>query len=64
MDKGEKRVDGYRFIPPSLAAWIRTFIPEDFKGPIPWKPLEKPLSAGFFCHGHQRGDEPQNRSPL
>jgi D-proline reductase (dithiol) PrdB len=49
MDKGEKRVDGYRFIPPSLAAWMRTFIPEDFKGPIPWKPMEKPLTQVSFA---------------
>jgi D-proline reductase (dithiol) PrdB len=45
MDIGEKRVDGYRFLPPSLAAWIRTFIPrEDFMGSIPWTPMTKPLS--------------------
>jgi D-proline reductase (dithiol) PrdB len=49
MDKGERRVDGYRFVPPSLAAWIRTFIPEDFKGSIPWKPMEKPLSRVSFA---------------
>jgi D-proline reductase (dithiol) PrdB len=49
MDKGEKRVDGYRFIPPSLAAWIRTLIPEAFKGSIPWKPMEKPLSQVSFA---------------
>ena len=49
MDKGEKRVDGYRFIPPSLAAWMRASIPDDFKGSIPWKPLEKPLNRIFFA---------------
>jgi D-proline reductase (dithiol) PrdB len=38
-------VDGYRFLPPSLAAWMRTFIPhEDFKGSISWTPMTKPLS--------------------
>ena len=38
-------MDGFRFLPPGLKAWIRTFIPEeDFKGPIPWTPLPKPLS--------------------
>jgi D-proline reductase (dithiol) PrdB len=42
---GEKLVDGFRFLPPGLKAWIRTFIPEgDFKGYIPWTPLTKPLS--------------------
>lgn len=45
MEKREKRVDGFRFIPPGLRAWIRTSIPEeDFKGYIPWTPTTKPLS--------------------
>jgi len=45
MEKREKRVDGFRFIPPALRAWIRTSIPEeDFKGYIPWTPTTKPLS--------------------
>ena len=45
MEQGEKRVDGFRFLPPGLKAWVRTFIPEeDFKGYIPWTPLAKPLS--------------------
>lgn len=41
----EKRVvNGFKFLPPSLAAWIKTFIPdEDFKGYIPWTPMKKPL---------------------
>lgn len=44
MEKQEKRVDGFRFLPPGLRAWIRTFIPEeDFKGYIPWTPMSKPL---------------------
>jgi hypothetical protein len=33
MEQGKKTVDGYRFLPPGLAAWVETFIPdEDFKG--------------------------------
>ena len=41
----EKSVDGFRFLPPSLAAWIGSFIPkEDFSDTIPWKSLSKPLS--------------------
>jgi D-proline reductase (dithiol) PrdB len=45
MEQGEKRVDGFRFLPPGLKAWVRTFIPEeDFKGYIPWTPLRKSLS--------------------
>lgn len=41
----EKRVvNGFKFLPPGLAAWIKTFIPdEDFKGYIPWTPMTKPL---------------------
>lgn len=38
-------VDGFRFLPPGLAAWIKTFIPEeDFTGQIPFQPPAKPLS--------------------
>lgn len=45
MTRDGKIVDGFRFLPPGLKAWIRTFIPEeDFQGPIPWTPLPKPLS--------------------
>ncbi len=45
MGDGEKRVDGFRFLPPGLKAWVRTFIPEEeFKGKIPWTPLSKPLA--------------------
>src|SRR4030067_1870032 len=45
MEQGEKIVDGFRFLPPGLAAWGRKFIPdEEFKGFIPWTPLAKPLS--------------------
>ncbi len=45
MEQGEKKVDGFRFLPPGLKAWIRTFIPdEDFKEYIPWTAMAKPLS--------------------
>jgi D-proline reductase (dithiol) PrdB len=45
LDHREKIVDGFRFLPPGLKAWIRTFIPgQDFSGPIPWTPLSKRLS--------------------
>ena len=49
MEQERKIVDGFRFLPPGLKAWIRTFIPEeDFKGYIPWTPLSKPLSQTTF----------------
>jgi len=44
MDQ-EKKVDGFRFLPPGLRAWVRTSIPdEEFKGYIPWTPIPKPLN--------------------
>ena len=44
MEQGEKVVNGFRFLPPGLAAWIRTFIREkEFIGAIPWTPLSKTL---------------------
>jgi D-proline reductase (dithiol) PrdB len=45
MEQDKKVVDGFRFLPPGLKAWINTFIPdEDFKGFIPWTPMARPLS--------------------
>jgi D-proline reductase (dithiol) PrdB len=50
MEPIEKRVDGYRFLPPGLAAWIRTLIPQgEFKGEIPWTILSKPLGQASFA---------------
>lgn len=40
-----KIVDGFRFLPPGLKAWVRTFIPdEEYQGTIPWTPMSKPLN--------------------
>ena len=45
MSKEQISVDGFRFLPPGLAAWIKTFIPEeDFTDAIPFHPLTRPLS--------------------
>ena len=45
MDQVEKKVDGFRFLPPGLRAWVKTFIPDgDYKGHIPWTPMAKPLN--------------------
>jgi len=50
MKETMKRVDGFRFLPPGLAAWIRTYIPEEeFQGPIPWTPLSKPLNQATIA---------------
>jgi D-proline reductase (dithiol) PrdB len=49
MEQEKRLVDGFRFLPPGLKAWIRTFIPnEDFEGYIPWTPLSKPLNQTTF----------------
>ncbi|MCX8031663.1 MAG: glycine/betaine/sarcosine/D-proline family reductase selenoprotein B [Thermodesulfovibrionales bacterium] len=48
--KNIKVVNGFKFLPPSLAAWIKKFIPEeDFKGFIPWTPLKKKLQELTFA---------------
>lgn len=45
-----KIVDGFRFLPPGLKAWVKTFIPdEDFKGTIPWTPMSKPLNQATLA---------------
>lgn len=45
----EKVVDGFRFMPPTLRAWLSKDIPEtDYRGEIPWTPLKKPVSRTMF----------------
>jgi D-proline reductase (dithiol) PrdB len=45
MQNTVKVVDGFKFLPPKLSAWIRSFIPsERYSGTIPFHPLSKPLS--------------------
>lgn len=45
MEQPMKTVDGFKFLPPKLSNWIRSFIPEAFEGDIPFKPLSGPLSG-------------------
>jgi D-proline reductase (dithiol) PrdB len=51
MENQEKTVDGFRFLPPSLGAWIRRYyIPEtEFTGEIPWTPMKKPLNRASLA---------------
>lgn len=43
-------VDGFRFMPPSLGAWIGKDIPEhEFQGEIPWVPLKQSISETRFA---------------
>ena len=49
MDAAGKVVDGYRFLPPSLAVWIGSRIGDrEFEGHIPWTPFSKPLNKATF----------------
>ena len=49
MESTEKVVNGFKFMPPSLGAWIGKDIPADpFNGTIPWTPLNKPISETTF----------------
>jgi len=44
MNQEERKVDGFRFVPPSLRAWLSKDIPKGpFQGVIPWSPLPKPV---------------------
>ena len=74
MDQQARKVDGFRFMPPGLAAWVQTFIPDaEFSGPIPWTPLPRPLnqitlalvtSAGISCKSDSPFDmEREKREP-
>jgi D-proline reductase (dithiol) PrdB len=49
MADAQKVVDGFRFMPPSLRAWMTKDIPlEEFSGDTPWTPLNKPLRETTF----------------
>ena len=49
MTEKPRVVDGFRFMPPSLRAYMSKDIPaEEFSGDIPWTPLSKPLSDVTF----------------
>jgi D-proline reductase (dithiol) PrdB len=49
MSEKKKVVDGFRFMPPALRAWIGQGIPaEPFSGVIPWTPLCKPVRETTF----------------
>ncbi len=49
MSETEKQVDGFRFMPPSLGAWIGKDIPDQpYSGAIPWTALKKPLKETTF----------------
>lgn len=60
-----KIVDGFRFIPPGLRAWIKNSIPdEDFKGAIPWKPLARPVAQTTVALVTSAGISPKSDPPF
>ena len=65
MEKAEKKVDGYRFLSPGLAAWVRTFIPEGkFEGSIPWTPMSKPLNRSTIAFISSAGISLKSEAPF
>lgn len=45
----EKVVDGFRFMPPTLKAWLQRDIPQgEYEGRIPWHPMRNPVSSTVF----------------
>jgi len=47
--KSRKTVDGFRFLSPSLRAWLSNGIPKkQFSGYIPWTAMEKPVQQTTF----------------
>lgn len=44
MSESTTPVDGFKFLPPKLSGWIKSFIPKTFEGEIPFQPLQKPLN--------------------
>ena len=49
MTDSTTEFNGFRFLPPSLGAWMRAYIEKGrFDGPIPWTPLNKPLKETTF----------------
>ena len=65
MGISEKTVDGFRFLPPGLAAWIRTRIPEgEFQGHIPWTPFSGPLNEATVALVTSAGISPGTDPPF
>lgn len=60
----EKIVDGFRFLPPGLKAWVKTFIPEEFKETIPWTPMARPLSQSTIALVTSSGISLKSDSPF
>jgi D-proline reductase (dithiol) PrdB len=50
MPDSSKVVDGFRFLPPALRAWMSKEIPDQpYSGKIPWTPLKKSINETTFA---------------
>jgi D-proline reductase (dithiol) PrdB len=65
MNNTDKAVNGFRFLPPSLGAWIAKDIPaQPFKGNIPWTALKKPIRRTSFALMTSAGISMKNDPPF
>ena len=65
MTESAKTVDGFRFMPPALRAWISKDIPDrPFSGDIPWTPLKKPIKETTFTLMTTAGISMKSDSPF
>jgi D-proline reductase (dithiol) PrdB len=65
MDASEKTVNGFRFLPPGLAAWVRRRIPEgEFSGAIPWAPLAGALNRATLALVTSAGISLKSQAPF
>ena len=65
MPQSEQKIDGFRFLPPSLRAWISSQIPkEGYSGDIPWTPFSKPTNQATFSFVTTAGISLKTDSPF
>ena len=57
-------VNGFKFLPPKLSAWIKTFIPDEYSGDIPFQPLQKPLDEARVALVTSAGISVKTDSPF
>jgi D-proline reductase (dithiol) PrdB len=58
-------VNGFRFLPPSLGAWLKKEIPDGpYQGHIPWTPLKKPLTQTTFALVTSAGISLKSQAPF
>jgi D-proline reductase (dithiol) PrdB len=65
MPETTKIVDGFRFMPPALGAWIGKDIPDQpYSRQIPWTPLKRPIKEATFALVTTAGISMQSDAPF